>query len=171
MRLILLASVSLALAAQPFSDRYAPLIRALTLTDAQIAQLQQNSPAPAKPTPPPPLRDATLDAAQRARLAEIDKEYNDLHMRAGAIVMGLLDKSKWGGGFLCYYPVFVYAKAFDLTDAQVQELSFGGRPATVVLNDAQKAKVAAFEADLELGREAVELHLIATPNWGEVLCH
>jgi hypothetical protein len=42
-----------------------------------------------------------------------------------------------------------------------------------VLNDAQKAKFAAFESDLELAREAVELHLIrqTREDLAEVLCH
>jgi hypothetical protein len=39
-----------------------------------------------------------------------------------------------------------------------------------ILNDAQKAKVAAFELDSKLTREAIELKLIPTPVYGEPLC-
>jgi hypothetical protein len=39
-----------------------------------------------------------------------------------------------------------------------------------ILSDAQKAKIAAFEADSKLTREAIELKLIPTPVYGEPLC-
>ena len=44
-------------------------------------------------------------------------------------------------------------------------------PARSVLNAAQQAKLATFEAELELAREALELHLIELPASPEVLCH
>ena len=45
-------------------------------------------------------------------------------------------------------------------------------PALAVLTDAQRATLVAFQADLELAREAVELHLIRPPvSPAEVLCH
>jgi hypothetical protein len=43
--------------------------------------------------------------------------------------------------------------------------------AWAVLNDAQRARLAAFESDLELAGEALELHLIDLPPLPEVLCH
>jgi hypothetical protein len=43
--------------------------------------------------------------------------------------------------------------------------------AMAVLNEAQKAKLAAFRANLELAREALELHLIRLPGLPEVFCH
>jgi hypothetical protein len=107
-------------------------------------------------------------------------------MRAGAIAMGLIDESKWGGSGICYYPTFVYAAAFGLSDVQVQEfdqLEYAARQqdvharprrdlATAVLNESQIARLATFESNLELGRVAVELHLIAAPQLNaEVLCH
>jgi hypothetical protein len=39
-----------------------------------------------------------------------------------------------------------------------------------ILNNAQKARVAVFEADLKLVREAIELKLIPRPEQGEALC-
>jgi hypothetical protein len=189
MRTFLLLAIPLVLSGQPFSERYAPLIRALSLTDAQIAELAKPLPEPARsvpmgnrvgmypgrrtpgPPPPPPERIAVLDDAQRAKLAEIEKAYDDLHLRAGAIVMGLIDKAKWGGSFLCYDPVFTYRAELGLTDEQVQGITFNPSQAGAVLTDAQKAKVAAFEANLELGCEAIEVHVMTQPMWGEVLCH
>ena len=45
--------------------------------------------------------------------------------------------------------------------------------ALAVLNETQRARLAEFQADLELAREAVELHLIVQPagRYAEVLCH
>jgi hypothetical protein len=43
--------------------------------------------------------------------------------------------------------------------------------ALAILNDVQKAKVAALRADVELAREALELHLIRLPGLPEILCH
>jgi hypothetical protein len=43
--------------------------------------------------------------------------------------------------------------------------------ALAILDDAQKAKLAAFETDLELASQAIELGLIPIPLKGEVLCH
>jgi len=40
-----------------------------------------------------------------------------------------------------------------------------------VLNDAQRTKITAFESDLQLASEAIELGLIPRPLKGEVLCH
>ncbi len=42
--------------------------------------------------------------------------------------------------------------------------------ALAILNDAQRAKVAAFELDLKLVREAIECKLIPAPPIGEALC-
>jgi hypothetical protein len=43
--------------------------------------------------------------------------------------------------------------------------------ALAVLDEAQKAKLAAFETGLQLAREAIELGLIPKPVMGEILCH
>jgi hypothetical protein len=40
-----------------------------------------------------------------------------------------------------------------------------------VLNDDQRAKFAAFESELILAREALELHLVRLPGLPEILCH
>jgi Ser/Thr protein kinase RdoA (MazF antagonist) len=43
--------------------------------------------------------------------------------------------------------------------------------ALALLTGMQRARLAAFEADLELAREAVELRLVVAPWPGEALCH
>ena len=43
--------------------------------------------------------------------------------------------------------------------------------AMAVLSESQKAKFAVFRADVELAREALELHLIQAPPMPEVFCH
>jgi hypothetical protein len=43
--------------------------------------------------------------------------------------------------------------------------------AMAVLSEAQKTKVAALRSDLELAREALDLHLIQVPPLPEVFCH
>jgi hypothetical protein len=43
--------------------------------------------------------------------------------------------------------------------------------AMAVLSEAQKTTVAALRSDLELAREALDLHLIQVPPLTEVFCH
>jgi len=200
---LLLAGAAIVLLGQTTADRYAPLKNALGLTDSPPWQLNQ---------------------AQQAKLTEIAKVFDRTDMAAGAIVLGLLDRSEWQGTMLCYYPVRSYAKEFGLGNSQVsrfEELQqmvrepfasqineklkayseltragWGAQSPQVVqlmsevsdlraqaqkvipmrerlglLNDAQRAKLAAFQADLELAREALELHLIPEPSRYEMLCH
>jgi hypothetical protein len=211
--LILLAG-AFVLTGQQSSDRYGPLIRALALTDAQVAQLQDS------------LGPVLLDGAQRVKLAETAKVLLRFGTSAGAVVMGLMDAEEWPTGWPCpiSYGHGVYASEFDLTADQVQRfeqlqhdvqqrandqlMEIGNRYwkllagqsvesperaallaetstlvkqrdqalpprnlATAVLNETQKAKVAAFRASLELAREALELRLIRLPGLPEVLCH
>jgi hypothetical protein len=201
-KLVLLFAVALVLSGQPAGDRYAPLIHALNLTDAQMAKLQ--APTPPRPTPTggpvasysagrsapfratPALRDSVLDNTQRAILAEIEKQFADLSIRASAITMGLIDEAKWGGSGLCSYSTLIVAAAYGLSDVQVREFiqlewaaqqpDIRARPrrdlAMVLLNESQIARLTTFESNLELGSEAVELHLLAAPPVNaEILCH
>jgi hypothetical protein len=61
-------------------------------------------------------------------------------------------------------------------DAELSKLNrqLAARPprdlVLAILNDAQRVKVAAFESDLKLVREAMEIKLIPTPVQGESLC-
>jgi hypothetical protein len=59
--------------------------------------------------------------------------------------------------------------------SRLQKQRDEGRPprdqALVVLNEAQKAKLAALLAELELAREALDLHLVRLPSTPEVFCH
>jgi hypothetical protein len=205
---------ALVLAGQQSSDRYGPLIRALALTDAQVAQFHDN------------LGPSMLDGTQRVRLAEIARVLQRYDTSASAIVLGLMDDKEWPSGWPCFVPnarADVYSKEFDLTAEQVRQfqqlqhdvrlravdqITEAGkrlgkllpgqrlppsewvtlqeetakcvkqrdeaRPprdlAMAVLDEAQKAKLAAFRADLELAREALELHLIRVPPLPDPFC-
>lgn len=134
----------------------------------------------------PVLRSSVLDNTQRAILAEIEKPFADLSIRASAITMGLIDETKWGGPGLCPSTNRIIAEAYGLSDAQVREFNrieyearqqnIHARPrrdvALALLNQSELAKLAEYESNLELGSEAVELHLLAPPPVNaEVLCH
>jgi len=205
--IVLVASVSFVFAGQQPSERYAPLIRALALTDAQVAG-------------------AALNGAQQVKLAEIAKVLERFGTAGSAALMGLISVHDWPTGWPCpLEAISYYAREFDLSTTQIaqfekaredvrqsildqvlpkqrrrRELLDSGatenspnvveltselsklrkeyaeaKPshefALSVLNDAQKEKAAAFESDLELARQALELHLIRVPALPEVLCH
>jgi hypothetical protein len=66
------------------------------------------------------------------------------------------------------------AALLEETARLVKQRDEAGPPrdlALAVLNDAQMAKLAAFRHDLELAREALELHLIQLPPLPEIFCH
>jgi hypothetical protein len=108
----LLTGASFVLTGQQFTDRYAPLIRALTLNDTQITQLQQ------------PNRDhSILDPAQQFKLAEIAKVLQRYQTSAAAVVLGLIDVREWPpGGWPCgLYPIPAYEKEFGLSADQVTQ--------------------------------------------------
>jgi hypothetical protein len=246
----LLAAISFSLMGQAPGDRYEPLIRALALTDAQMSQLPQVSPAPVRAAPTggrvaayghftrpvvfPQAGDlipgSMLDSGQQAKLAEIGKVLQRWQTAEGAFVLGLIDAREWPWGWACPLPPSTngpYGQEFALSGVQVTEfeqlvqaalqplreqepamqkrrrelLDSGAsenspevvqltteisqfwkreadtRPphdaALAVLNETQRARLAEFQADLELAREAVELHLIERPAGrdAEVLCH
>jgi hypothetical protein len=215
-RSFILLAGALVLTGQQWSDRYGPLIRALALTDAQVAQLHDN------------LVPSLLDSTQRVKLAEMAKVLQRYDTSASAIVLGLMDGKEWPSGWPCFVPnarADVYSREFDLTAEQVRrfeqlqhdvrqravdqiteiEIRLGklkllpgqslppsewaafseeiskwvkqrdeARPprelAMAALSEAQKAKLAAFRAGLELAREALELHLIRVPPLPDPFC-
>jgi tRNA(Met) C34 N-acetyltransferase TmcA len=110
----LLTSTAFVLAGQEFSDRYLPLIRVLSLTDAQIEQLQQ-----AKGDN---LRTSLLDATQQFQIGEIAKAL-DVGRSAAAVVLGLMDAEEWPADWPCGTPSSAahnYSLEFDLTAEQVR---------------------------------------------------
>lgn len=118
-----------------------PLIRALSLTDAQMSQLPQvqAAPAPHPPTggrvqaysagrvafdiarPGELIPGSVLDAMQQFRLADIAKVLQRYQTSAGAVVLGLMDAREWPWGWNCPPLLFIraYAREFDLSGAQV----------------------------------------------------
>src|SRR5580704_4864613 len=122
----LLAGASFVLTGQVSSDHYAPLRNALSLTDAQMSQLPQVPPAPARhaPTggwvqaypgrvalealviahPGDLIPGSVLDSLQQAKLAEIGKVLLRWQTAAGALVLGLIDAREWPWGWACPLP-------------------------------------------------------------------
>jgi Spy/CpxP family protein refolding chaperone len=244
----LLAAISFSLMGQAPDDRYESLTRALALTDAQMSQLPQVSPAPVRAAPTggrfqtyaphilpvafPQAGDlipgSVLDRAQQAKLAEIGKVLQRSHTAEaeGAFVLGLIDAREWPWGWACGPgPIGTYAQEFALSDVQQREFqqleqaarqplrdqglavqkrrrelldsgASGNSPEVVqltteisqlskrewdtrpphdaalaLLNGTQRARLAEFQADLELGREAAELGLVVAPWAGDGFCH
>jgi hypothetical protein len=197
---LLFATSSPRLLAQPPDHRYEALQQALALSDPQISQLRQQSPAPI-PTDRQTTRSASrragnfgqftpqqwdssrrdriLDSSQQAKLVTIAKVLDRYELAALAITAGLIDAQEWPGATLCFYPISVSAAALALRDSQVQDLErlrqATPKPprdeALAVLDDSQRANLAAFQTALQLARQAIELGLLPDPPKGEILCH
>jgi hypothetical protein len=127
-----------------------------------------------------------LDDSQRGKLAAIKNILDRWDAGALTTAFGLIDEKQWPGGTLCdFYPIrtYAYAKELNLSDSQERQLeelretarAAGAKPphdaAQAVLDEAQRAKLASFEGELQLAGEAIELGLIPRPLRGEVLCH
>jgi len=177
--------VALSALGQTPENRYNALKQALRLSDAQLSQLRQRDPAviaidQRSPVDAEHLRDRMLDDAQRTKLAAIQKVLDRWDAAALALEFGLIGETQWPGGTLCFYPVraYAYAQELGLSDTQVQQLEQLAQTAVpshalalAVLDDTQKAKLAAFRTALQLASEAIELRLIPAPAKGEILCH
>jgi hypothetical protein len=205
---VLFAAMSVTLFGQAQSGQFDAIKSALGLSDAQLAELQQNTAAPVRrpapavnpaPTPMYPagrvpgiiIRPAQneaalrmLDDSQRAKLAEIRKVLDHSDTAAFAVGLGLITDEQWPGGCLCafYDQVRAYRYSTDLgiTDAQAQQLDRilqSAKPkerreaALAVFDEAQRERFTAFEAGIQLAREAIALDLIPRVPKGECLCH
>jgi len=169
---LLLALPSLIVRGQESGNRYQALQQALGLSDSQLSQLQL--------APKGSQHVRILNATQRTKLAAIEKVLGRGDMESLAVSAGLIDGQKWPGPPLCYYPVAIFASELDLNESQIWQLerlrqdtpTKSGRDLKLaVLNDAQKAKLAAFETALDLVGQAVELGLTPYRLGGEMLCH
>jgi hypothetical protein len=131
---------------------------------------------------PDPAQLRILDDAQRAKLAAIQSIFGD-GTTALAIETGLIEPQNWIGN-LCFYGFRSnkFAAELDLTDAQIRQFQRmwetavpkGSKPprdeALAVLNEQQRARIAALEKELSVAKRAVELRLMAS-LLGESLCH
>ena len=173
-----LSDVQLAKLRQPKAPPVRPATGGIAFSytgGARIATLERNG---------DPVQIAILDDAQRARLAEIDQVTARQDAAELATRFGLIPAGLWPGE-MCGYPIGVYSFAAELglSEAQRQALTrlqweaqeAGARPrreqALAVLDEGQRAKIAAFEAAVRLAREAVALGLIAPWGRGEAMCH
>jgi hypothetical protein len=142
------------------------------------------SPRPRMPIQSAANEDALriLDDSQRDKLAAIDKLLDRWDEAAVTVGLGLIEEKQWPGGVVCViYPLraytsLAYASELGLTPSQVDQFErMQSRPphdlALAVLDDPQRAKIAALEATLQAASEAIELKLIPAPQRGEPLCH
>jgi hypothetical protein len=138
LRGILFAVISLSVLGQVSGNRYEALIQALGLSDFQVWQLQQGSPAAIAINPRTPasafrrigetnvpaqsgysLRDRVLDDLQRTKLAAIEKVLDRWDTASLAITLGLISAQQWPGGPLCYSPIRAYESGLGLSQSQV----------------------------------------------------
>lgn len=110
------------LQAQELPTPFAAIIRALSLTELQVSQLQQSFPtADARKL-------AILNGTQRSKLASIEKALSKYGIASAAISLNLIEASQWPRGTLCLYPAQSYAAEFGLTDFQVRQLELLRQP-------------------------------------------
>lgn len=129
-----------------------------------------------------------LDDSQRAKLAAIQKVWDRWDAVAFAIQYGLIDEKLWPGGSasICFNSSirsYAYTKELGLRETQMKQFdqlkqdaqATHTRPpldsALAVLDETQRANLAAFETALQVANEAIKLKLIPVPAHGEVLCH
>ena len=171
---LLFLAAPLCVLSQESGSRFEALNQALGLSDAQMSQLQQRSKGLAAT--------GMLDDSQRAKLAEIRKVLDRWDAAAFAVELGLITNEQWPGGCLCASRVRgnPYSTELGITDAQAQQIerileSVNAKerrePVLAVFDEAQRAKLAAFEAGMQRAREAIQLGLIPRVPKGECLCH
>lgn len=178
--------------AQAPTNRYDALKQALSLSDSQLMQFQQRSPAPnpmnhsdagmAARAEWDSLLDRLLDDSKRTKLQVIGKVFDRYAIASQTISLGLIKAEQWHGQTLClqdYYP----ASELGLGESQVwqlKQLQYTAREtktapqrglALALLNKSQKAILAEFETALQLASDAIECGLIPEPPKSEVLCH
>jgi hypothetical protein len=103
------------------------------------------------------------------------------------VSVGAISCSQWPGMCACFYPIRQDETKLGLSEAQLAQLEqlrtayrwpkqseeFATSHALVldVLSDEQRAKLTAFEADLRLVNEAMDIGLLTRPSKGEPLCN
>jgi hypothetical protein len=194
---LLLIAVVCALG-QSAPTSYDALKHALTLSDAQLDKLKQNRPTDIARQPEREeasrLQREQLTDAQKTKLTAIAKVTERTKAAASAIDLGLLSEEQWPTNLVCAHfgvdadPAKAFGAEFGLTSKQIEQLSqlwddaqhplHGAEPgppsyeaAVAVLDAAQKAKLTAFENEIQIANEAIELGLLAVLKVGEPLCH
>jgi hypothetical protein len=125
-----LATAPLSVLGQAPANRYEALQHALGLSDSQMQQLEQRSPAARRAVDGSNFRapngdthrDRILDDSQEAKLRVIAKVLDDWKAASFSVVLGLMSAQQWPGQSLCYEPIGFYASEFGFSDAQVWKL-------------------------------------------------
>ncbi len=188
-----MTATSLIADAQQSTRRFEDLRLALTLTESQMARLEELAPAAAARARIPfqeaaRLRYEVMDDAQRNKLAGIRTlVFNPGDVARLAARLGLVNLKDWerrfGGTYLfnSVRPYFEYTETTDVplsrTQAERLEKLQQADPRTLlsrtvvmeILDSKQIARLAAFDEELQVASEAIELGLFAPA--GEVLCH
>ncbi len=192
LRCFLSAAISCSLVAQAPANRYDALKQALGLSDFELMQFQQRSPAPnpfnqseagkAVKADWDSLRYRLLDEASRANLQVIGKVFDRYATASQSIALGLIKAEQWHGQTLCLYE-YHHESELGLSETQVWQLTqlkYNGLTAKTaprrdlamaVLNKSQKAILIEFETALQLVSDAIECALISEPLKSETLCH
>ncbi len=130
---------------------------------------------------------AVLTDTQRDRLSTAASV---LEMQSGAmqlVSIGAITCGQWPGTCACFYPIRQDQTKLGLSEAQMarfeqlrvvyrwpkqsEDLIASHALVLDVLNEEQQTKLAAFEADLRLVNEAMDIGLLARPGKGEPLCN
>lgn len=168
------------------------LQRLLGLSDSQIAEILQKKPKrmaidlETRNETADRFRRLVLNEQQIAKVVAVEKVLDNRDAAAVWIGLGLMRETRWPGNALCVnYPAATYASypfassELALTPSQAQRFEQLRQQRDKaaedlrrqVLTEEQKKRLAAFEADVQIASEAIELGLIATPTKGEILCH
>jgi hypothetical protein len=200
-RLLLLAAIGFSASGQ--TAQFDALEKALGLSAAQVDFLKRWTPPKISTPALGPDRstaaqrrgfspdaeglpaDLILTDPQRAKLEIVKTVLNRFLLARLTISYGLIGEEEWPWGIQspCYQPPLSASYSeLGLTPNQVSQLERLPRESAVrdriaVLSDSQKAQLSRFEDEIELAREAIELHLIPPPviynplQGGEFLCH
>jgi hypothetical protein len=159
----------------------------LRLTEAQIERLQR---VQAHTHPWQPEEDAARSLAlailtqdQRNKLAAAASILQFQNGAMQLVSVGAIGRGQWPGTCACFYPIRRDYTNFGLTDAQLarfEQLRIAyHRPAKSedlaasyalvldVLNEQQRIKLIAFEANLRLVNEAIDIGLLNRPPKGD----
>lgn len=153
----------------------ANLKRALSLSDSQFVQLQQER-----------FAGLILNNSQKKELETIKRFLPRWQTAAGVIARGFINAPAWSGATLCVYPDIADLLQGEIGVTAAQRLQLTGlvqnhqntdehsslrERMLDLLTDAQKQKLEAFELSIQLAEEAIKFGLIPRPVGGGILCN
>jgi hypothetical protein len=161
-RIALTVPITVTLAGQESQEQHRALKLFLGLGDAESVRLSQKRPDAA----------VALTDSQRRKLEEVAEVLSKAWVYQ-AVNFGLIPEELWPGQTLCYDEIS--GQGLGLTGAQTGELQrLRSQPRAArlaVLTKSQLARLASFEAQLQLLNQAIDLGLLKRPAASERLCH